>query len=782
MSDFVGKRLAQGSYEILSVLGTGGMATVYRARQRSMDREVAIKVIAGQIAANPDFITRFKREASVISKLEHPHILPVYDFGDEDGIVYLVMRLVDGGALDTRLRIGALPMAQASRMFTQIASALTYSHLRGIVHRDLKPNNILLDKTDNPYLMDFGIAKVIESDTHLTATGTIMGTPAYMAPEQWRAEDLDSRTDIYALGIMLYQMLTGTLPFKGDTPYALMYQHMDSTPPSPLVLRPNLPRSINAVLDKALAKRKEDRYSSADEFAAAVNAAISNTTTVPTFGTDMGTDALPDALHMGGTVVGTAVKPVTRPPSLVITTNPRMLIAARADETALVTDRLVERLRRSFGEANVTRALAATDTGAMSAENTVPPNTRGQHDALLVVIGPGWLSSMKAGERRLDDPTDPVRRDIEAALAAPKMIVIPLLINGARLPPPEALPPSMRGFAEREPFTLHSSDDFESDAKLLVKEIEDGTGKLGNRSTLIESAVSIAPATRPRLPVFVIPVAIVVILLVGFGLFEVVGLGGKGTSTPIPATFTQVVVFVGAAQPTDLPTVLPATTVPPTAIPILATQAVTSAPPTSAPTSIAAATVAATSVAPTSAPTEKPPTLPPTVAPPTLPPTTTPPTVPPTAPIAAAPTLPPTATFNGPVLAIFRSADAITFYVTGTTTVSLVGITIETDTTQGQHLKARLDQYPSFIGLPFTKLKPPLCFHLENKGQLEPPPIQCRQIAQGQLFTEKLTPANVIWYDEAAGEARPVNITRDGNSLGQCSATAVECDLPLVSS
>src|SRR5258708_5022834 len=206
MSDLVGKSLDQ--YQLLSLLGRGGMAAVYRSHQPSMDRDVAIKVISGQLADDPTFIARFEREARLIAKLQHPHIVRVYDFGRRDGVLYLVMRLVEGGSLDERLRQGPLSLDVAAQMFTDIASALTYAHDQGIIHRDLKPNNILLDSKDNPYLTDFGIAKMMQDSTgQITATGTIIGTPSYMAPEMWRGEAVDARTDIYSLGIMLYEMV-----------------------------------------------------------------------------------------------------------------------------------------------------------------------------------------------------------------------------------------------------------------------------------------------------------------------------------------------------------------------------------------------------------------------------------------------------------------------------------------------------------------------------------------------------------------------------------------------
>ncbi len=269
-ANLTGERL--GQYEIADVIGVGGMATVYRALQASTGRDVALKVISSQYADDPNFAARFEHEARLFARLQHPHILPMYDFGRAENRLYLVMRLVDGGSLDVQLRRGALPLPEAARLFTQIAGALTYAHGEGVIHRDLKPNNILLDKGGSPYLTDFGIAKVVEGSAALTATGAVMGTPSYMAPEQWRGHEIDARTDIYALGVMLYEMLTGTVPFKGDTPYVLMYKHFDEAPLPPAQLNATLPEGVNAIIQRAMAKNMADRFTSANTMADALNA------------------------------------------------------------------------------------------------------------------------------------------------------------------------------------------------------------------------------------------------------------------------------------------------------------------------------------------------------------------------------------------------------------------------------------------------------------------------------------------------------------------------------
>ncbi len=270
--DLIGAHL--GQYEIKSVLGRGGMAMVYLARQTSMDRDVAIKVMARELADDEQFVARFEHEAQVIARLQHPHILPVIDFGREGKSIYIVMRLVRGGSLDDRLRGGPLTLKIASRMLTQIASALTFAHEQGVIHRDLKPNNVLLDERDNAYLTDFGIAKMLAGTSKLTATGNVLGTPAYMAPEQWRGEAVDARTDIYSLGVVLYEMLCGCLPFSGETPFTLMYKHFNDPPPLPTSIKPDLPKPIEAVIMRALAKHADERYQSADEMAEDFNRAV----------------------------------------------------------------------------------------------------------------------------------------------------------------------------------------------------------------------------------------------------------------------------------------------------------------------------------------------------------------------------------------------------------------------------------------------------------------------------------------------------------------------------
>jgi serine/threonine protein kinase len=268
MDTLIGQHL--GQYEIISKIGTGGMATVYRARQTSIDRDVAIKVLRADLIEDVDFAERFQREARTIASLSHLHILKVFDYGHQGGLAYLVMELLEGGSLSRLIHQGGpLPIARANRLLDQIAQALDYAHQRGIIHRDLKPDNVLLDKSGNAFLTDFGIAKLLNETTSLTRTGTMMGTPAYMAPELWSGQPADARADIYALGVILYEMLTGKSPFLGDTPFRIMHMHIYEPVAPVRNFNADLPEGTDSVLGKALAKDREARYASAGQLAEA---------------------------------------------------------------------------------------------------------------------------------------------------------------------------------------------------------------------------------------------------------------------------------------------------------------------------------------------------------------------------------------------------------------------------------------------------------------------------------------------------------------------------------
>jgi serine/threonine-protein kinase len=258
-----------GRYEIKSELGRGGMATVYRAYDPTFEREVALKILPRELLHDVQFRVRFEREAKTVAKLEHTAIVPVYDVGDADGLPYFVMRYMTGGSLTDLMQNGPIPLDETVRILDRLAAALDYAHSKGIIHRDLKPANIMFDDAGEPFVSDFGIAKFLESQTNLTG-GSIIGTPAYMSPEQAQGEEVDARSDIYALGVIAYEMLSGKPPYEANTPLGLAFKHVADPIPHILDLVPKLPATIEPVLEKALAKKRNDRFGSASSFAAAL--------------------------------------------------------------------------------------------------------------------------------------------------------------------------------------------------------------------------------------------------------------------------------------------------------------------------------------------------------------------------------------------------------------------------------------------------------------------------------------------------------------------------------
>lgn len=262
-----------GRYEIIRELGRGGMATVFRAHDPRFGRDVAIKVLPQELMHNPNFITRFEREAQTIAALDHPAIVPVYDFGEQDGQPYLVMRLMTGGSLKGRIRANPFSIQQIVPILQRMGAALEHAHQQGVVHRDLKPDNILFDQYGDAYLADFGIAHLSRST--LTITGGRIGTPTYMSPEQLQGEvALDGRSDIYSLGIVLFEMLTGTPPYRADTPAQVMMKHVSEPVPHILDVKPDLPADVEVIIRRALAKERDERYGTAAELVTAVTQLI----------------------------------------------------------------------------------------------------------------------------------------------------------------------------------------------------------------------------------------------------------------------------------------------------------------------------------------------------------------------------------------------------------------------------------------------------------------------------------------------------------------------------
>jgi serine/threonine protein kinase len=307
MDGMIGRSL--GKYQIIEPLGEGGMATVYKAFDPSLERYVAIKIIRAVNQIDSDFLIRFQREARALAKLDHPYILKVLDYGEENGVPYLVMPYVSHGTLKqyTRTR---LPYDKAIEIIIPIAEALSYAHKRKIIHRDIKPANILFGESGEPILSDFGIAKMLDAgeQTQLTGTGFGIGTPAYMAPEQWNGA-ADDRTDIYALGIVLYELITGRCPFQADTPAAILIKQVQDPLPRPRIFISELPESVEALLFKALAKDPTLRFQSMQEFIQGMHGVLNGKTISYALPTQVHLD--PNATQIAGkpTVVSQPVKP-----------------------------------------------------------------------------------------------------------------------------------------------------------------------------------------------------------------------------------------------------------------------------------------------------------------------------------------------------------------------------------------------------------------------------------------------------------------------------------------
>jgi serine/threonine protein kinase len=280
MDPLIGQKI--GQYKIESMIGKGGMASVYKAYQSSISRYVAIKVLADDFVRDENFLKRFEGEGRAVAALEHPHILPVYDFGFHNDRPYMVMRYIDSGTLaELIVENNSLSYARIVDIVGGVAAALDYAHSQGIIHRDIKPSNIMIDRHGEALLTDFGLAKAISTSekSRLTQAGTVVGTASYMAPEQAADEHLDGRSDIYSLGVVLFELLTGIPPFDAETMVAIALKHINEPTPSLCAINPEIPEAFEAVVFKAMEKWPDDRYQSAAAFREALEQALATINT-----------------------------------------------------------------------------------------------------------------------------------------------------------------------------------------------------------------------------------------------------------------------------------------------------------------------------------------------------------------------------------------------------------------------------------------------------------------------------------------------------------------------
>ena len=390
-SSLIGRRL--GKYEITELLGQGGMATVYKGYRPDIDRFVAIKVLPPHPGRNHQFIERFRLEARTIAQLQHPHILPMHDYGSDGDILYLVMAYVDGGSLKDLIDNGPVPIKDTETILRQVSSALDYAHRRSVIHRDIKPDNILLDDEGHALLADFGIVKIMAGDgetSGLTATGGVLGTPAYMAPEQSQGVGVDKHVDIYSLGVIVYEMLTGQQPYQADTPMQVMLKHITEPIPSLSEVAGTLPPALEAVMMKVLAKEPADRYDTATEFAQEFLRAVHRDESVPIITSATRTQAKPVPTppptqpQPAAIVVNTPPEPqpmVTQIPTARAGTNPVILLGGFAI-IALLAVIVVLLALNNDGDNN---SVAQIPTATQAAPTDPPPT---QQPPTAVVVAP----------------------------------------------------------------------------------------------------------------------------------------------------------------------------------------------------------------------------------------------------------------------------------------------------------------------------------------------------------------------------------------------------------
>ncbi|MCA9951649.1 MAG: protein kinase, partial [Anaerolineales bacterium] len=445
---------ATDRYQFIDKIGAGGMGTVYSAWDREIEREVALKWLPAYFSADQAFVERFKREARVIARLEHPHIVPIYDVGEYEGRPFIIMRLLNGGTLRERLARPEFNLLAFIGAMEDVADALTAAHRRNIVHRDIKPGNILFDESGSAFLSDFGIAKVLDAATQLTGSGLI-GTPAYMSPEQFVGHGIDGRSDQYSLAVVVFETLTGKLPFKGNTAQ-MMYKHLNAAPPEIDLEENPVPAGLNQVLQKGLAKEPENRYPTVKGFVAALRAAIeadSKAMTAP----------LP---LVAGIIAATPVKPPTAPTELDTPSTPQMVqlrtdyrqgLEAMSKEdwaVALAAFNRVLAVDQNYGNAQTLQAQAQTNlehTAATTAAKAAAVAAAAAQAVDKTTVEPP-SAPIPAVDQTTIEPATPAVLDNNKTTVEPPITaaVFASTANVAETPAPAVPPPTAAATAEKK--------------------------------------------------------------------------------------------------------------------------------------------------------------------------------------------------------------------------------------------------------------------------------------------------------------------------------------------
>ena len=371
----IGSGTELDGFVIEAVAGRGGMGVVYRARQNRPDRIVALKVIASGLAEDPQFRTRFQRESSIAAQIEHPNVIPVHAVGEADGLLYIAMRFVDGTDLRALFaQEGRLEPGRAATIVDQVAQALDAAHAHGLVHRDVKPANILIQATaarEHVYLTDFGITRHIDGSHGLTGTGAFLGTIDYVAPEQARGERVDARTDVYSLGCVLFQALTGTVPYPLDNEMAKLYAHDSKPPPSVTERAPDVPVSFEAVLARAMAKSPDDRYLSAGDLGRAALTAAAGASLSRAERSVASGPAAPSAVEA---VPASAMAPSPPAPATVVSPGRRQTSAPEVPERSSLRPPGRLRRRRIIGGAIALCAIAVAAVALIAGGGSSAPS------------------------------------------------------------------------------------------------------------------------------------------------------------------------------------------------------------------------------------------------------------------------------------------------------------------------------------------------------------------------------------------------------------------------